>query len=93
MTTKTLSSRASLPEWQKVAAHASAQMGMHLRELFAADARRGERFVLDACGLHVDYSKQRITDETLSLLIGGRNATTVYLTRARGTNRKCFTTS
>ena len=69
MTTKTLSSRASLPEWQKVAAHASAQMGMHLRELFAADARRGERFVLDACGLHVDYSKQRITDETLSLLL------------------------
>ena len=69
MTTQTLSSRASLPEWQKVAAHAAAQGGTHLRDLFAADARRGERFVLDACGLHVDYSKQRITDETLSLLL------------------------
>jgi len=69
MTTQTLSSRASLPEWQKVAAHAAAQGGTHLRDLFAADARRGERFVLDACGLHVDYSKQRITDETLLLLL------------------------
>jgi glucose-6-phosphate isomerase len=69
MTTPSLSSRASLPEWQKVASHAAAQGGTHLRDLFAADARRGERFVLDACGLHVDYSKQRITDETLSLLL------------------------
>jgi glucose-6-phosphate isomerase len=70
MTNPSLSSRASVPEWQKVAAHASAQSGTHLRDLFAADAHRGERFVIDACGLHVDYSKQRITDETLSLLIG-----------------------
>jgi glucose-6-phosphate isomerase len=69
MTTQTLSSRASLPEWQKVAAHASSQMGTHLRDLFAADAPRGERFVLDACGLHVDYSKQRINDDTLPLLL------------------------
>ena len=70
MTTQSLPSRASLPEWQKVAAHAKAQAGTHLRDLFAADADRGERLVIDACGLHADYSKQRITDETLSLLIG-----------------------
>ena len=71
MTTPSLPpSRVSLPEWQKVAVHASAQQGTHLRDLFHADAGRGERLVLDACGLHVDYSKQRITDETLSLLIG-----------------------
>ena len=70
MTSISTSSRTSLPEWQKVAAHASAQQGTHLRDLFQADAGRGERFVIDACGLHVDYSKQRITDETLSLLIG-----------------------
>ena len=70
MTTPSLPSRASLPEWQKVAAHAAAQQGTHLRDLFRADAGRGERLVIDACGLHVDYSKQRITDETLSLLIG-----------------------
>ncbi len=70
MTTPSLPSRASLPEWQKVAAHAAAQQGTHLRDLFRSDAGRGERLVIDACGLHVDYSKQRITDETLSLLIG-----------------------
>ena len=70
MTTPSLPSRVSLPQWQKVAAHASATGGTHLRQLFAADAGRGERLVIDACGLHVDYSKQRITDETLSLLIG-----------------------
>ena len=70
MTTPALPSRVSLPQWQKVAAHAAAQQGTHLRDLFRTDAGRGERLVLDACGLHVDYSKQRITDETLSLLIG-----------------------
>ena len=70
MTTPSLPSRVSLPQWQKVAAHASAQQGTHLRDLFSADAGRGERLVIDACGLHVDYSKQRVTDETLSLLIG-----------------------
>ena len=70
MTTPALPSRASLPQWQKVAAHAAAQQGTHLRDLFRTDAGRGERLVIDACGLHVDYSKQRITDETLSLLIG-----------------------
>ena len=70
MTTPSLSSRVSLPAWQKVASQASAQQGTHLRDLFRADASRGERLVIDACGLHVDYSKQRITDETLALLIG-----------------------
>ena len=69
MTSHPLPSRASLPEWQKVAAHAAAQGGTHLRDLFATDPGRGERLVIDACGLHVDYSKQRITDETLSLLL------------------------
>jgi len=62
-------SRAALPEWQSVAAHAAALGGTHLRDLFAVDADRGERLVIDACGLHADYSKQRATDETLRLLI------------------------
>jgi glucose-6-phosphate isomerase len=70
MTSPSLPSHVSLPEWQKVAAHATTTGGTHLRQLFAADAGRGERLVIDACGLHADYSKQRITDETLSLLIG-----------------------
>jgi glucose-6-phosphate isomerase len=41
----------------------------HLRDLFAADAQRGERLTLDAAGIYLDYSKNRIDDETLRLLI------------------------
>jgi len=41
----------------------------HLRQLFADDPRRGERFAADAAGLYLDYSKNRITDETLELLL------------------------
>ena len=37
----------------------------HLRDLFAADAARGTRFTAEACGLYLDYSKQRVTDRTL----------------------------
>ena len=69
MTAQSLPSRAALPQWQHVAAHAAAMGDTHLRDLFAADAGRGARLVLDTCGLHVDYSKQRITGETLPLLL------------------------
>jgi glucose-6-phosphate isomerase len=69
MTAQSLPSRAALPQWQRVAAHAVALGDTHLRDLFAADAGRGARLVLDTCGLHVDYSKQRITGETLPLLL------------------------
>ena len=41
----------------------------HLRDLFAGDPQRGERLTLDACGIHLDYSKNRITDETVRLLL------------------------
>src|SRR5205823_13017692 len=41
----------------------------HLRELFAVDSARGERLALDAVGLYLDYSKNRITDETMRLLV------------------------
>ncbi len=69
MTAQSPPSRAALPQWHHVATHAAAMGETHLRDLFAADAGRGERLVLDTCGLHVDYSKQRITDETLPLLL------------------------
>lgn len=55
--------------WQALQAHVPALKAMHLRELFAADAQRGERFTLQAAGIYLDYSKQRITDETLRLLL------------------------
>src|SRR6202035_2020345 len=44
--------------------------GLHLRKLFADDPNRGERMTAEAVGLFLDYSKNRITDETVKLLIG-----------------------
>jgi len=57
-----------LPEWQALQQHCNQLETRHLRELFAADARRGERFVAEAVDLYYDYSKQRVNDDTLRLL-------------------------
>jgi glucose-6-phosphate isomerase len=57
------------PEWVALEAHFEQVRGLHLRQLFAEDAERGTRMALDAAGLYLDYSKNRITDETLELLI------------------------
>ena len=56
------------PAWHALRSHAATLRSMHLRDLFAADAQRGERLALDAAGIYLDVSKQRITDETLRLL-------------------------
>jgi len=56
------------PEWQALRAHAEAKGQRHLRELFAVDPSRGERLTAEAVGLYMDYSKQRVDDETLHLL-------------------------
>jgi glucose-6-phosphate isomerase len=55
--------------WKALQAHAEQIHGRHLRELFAEDASRGERLTVEAEGLFLDYSKNRITDETLTLLV------------------------
>ncbi len=55
--------------WQALQRHAAALRALPLRELFAADAQRGERLTLQAAGIYLDYSKNRITDETLQLLL------------------------
>jgi len=55
--------------WKALQAHREQIGAAHLRELFAADPERGERLTVDAVGLFVDYSKNRITDETVKLLI------------------------
>ncbi len=60
----------ALPAWKALEAHHRSVRDAHLRTLFAHDAKRGERFAIDAVGLHLDYSKNRITDETLRLLLG-----------------------
>ncbi len=57
------------PAWQALAAHHRNIRDAHLRQLFAEDPRRGERFTLEAAGLYLDYSKHRITDETVRLLV------------------------
>jgi glucose-6-phosphate isomerase len=59
----------SRPEWKALTAHYEVTRGIHLRELFAKDPKRGERLVAEAAGLYLDYSKQRVTDETLHLLL------------------------
>ncbi len=55
--------------WQALAAHHAQIRDVHLRDLFDSDPQRGERFVLDTEGIYLDYSKNRITAETLSLLL------------------------
>ncbi|HZP67666.1 MAG TPA: glucose-6-phosphate isomerase [Rudaea sp.] len=54
--------------WQALATHHETMRSAHLRDLFAADPRRGERYVAEAAGLYFDYSKNRVNDETLRLL-------------------------
>jgi glucose-6-phosphate isomerase len=54
--------------WQALERHFAGIRDTHLRELFAADPARGERLVADGVGLHLDFSKNRVTDETLILL-------------------------
>jgi glucose-6-phosphate isomerase len=58
-----------LPEWNALEAHSAELRPVHLRELFARDPRRGERFAAEAAGVYLDYSKNRLTEETLRLLI------------------------
>jgi glucose-6-phosphate isomerase len=55
--------------WKVLQHHADAIRSTHLRELFESDSERGERFTVQAAGLFLDYSKNRVTEETLQLLI------------------------
>jgi glucose-6-phosphate isomerase len=55
--------------WKALKAHYKKIQGLHLRKLFAADSKRGERMTIEAAGLLLDYSKNRITSETLRLLL------------------------
>ena len=59
----------SLPAWAALVAHRDAIRGLHLRSLFAQDPGRGERMTLEAAGVYLDYSKNRITDGTVRLLV------------------------
>jgi glucose-6-phosphate isomerase len=64
------------PEWQALEAHYDQVRDVHLRDLFAQDAERGTKLVAEGAGIYLDYSKNRVTEETLQLLFA--------LARARG---------
>jgi glucose-6-phosphate isomerase len=57
------------PAWQALEQHYAKIGPQHLRDLFAADPGRGERLTAEAAGLYLDYSKNRVTDETMALLV------------------------
>ena len=61
--------RTSLPEWRAIVDHTRTLAPQHLRDLFAEDPSRADRFSFEACGLFVDHAKQRITAETLVRLL------------------------
>src|SRR5215475_235504 len=56
------------PAWKALTAHYKRVRKLHLRDLFAKDPKRGERMTAEAVGLFLDYSKNRVTDQTLKLL-------------------------
>ncbi len=58
------------PAWHALESHYQEVKDLHLRDLFAQDPQRGERLTAEAAGLSLDYSKHRVTDETLRLLVG-----------------------
>jgi glucose-6-phosphate isomerase len=66
MTIAPLSQR---PAWMALKDHHRKIEGLHLRQLFAEDAGRGERLATEAVGIYLDYSKNRVTNETISLLL------------------------
>jgi glucose-6-phosphate isomerase len=67
--TGTLKPLTDLPAWKALEAHYKKVCDLHLRDLFKTDAQRGERMVAEAEGIYFDYSKNRITDETIGLLL------------------------
>jgi glucose-6-phosphate isomerase len=58
------------PAWKALEQHHDEIAGRHLRDLFAEDPGRGERLTAEGPGLYLDYSKNRVTDETMRLLVG-----------------------
>ena len=67
--TSTIEPLRTLRSWQALEAHYESVQGLHLRELFADDPKRGDRFTLEVAGLYLDYSKNRITEQTVKLLL------------------------
>src|ERR1700746_2311041 len=79
--------------WQALGRPYAGNSGAHLRDLFAADPARGERLTAEAVGIYLDYSKNRITDETLALLVDLAEESGVTEGRGRGTRCSVASTS
>ena len=69
MTAQHISFFTARPAWKALERHQQEVGDVHLRALFADDPGRGQRLTAEAVGLYLDYSKNRITDETLRLLL------------------------
>ncbi len=67
--TTSIQSLSSCTAWKNLQSHHQKVRDLHLRKLFADDPTRGERMTIEALGVYLDYSKNRITDETLRLLV------------------------
>ena len=67
--TTSLQSVRSGSAWKALEAHHRKVQKLHLRKLFTEDCERGKRFAIEAAGIYLDYSKNRITDETIKLLL------------------------
>src|SRR3982074_1176019 len=67
--TAAIQSLTARPSWKALESHYQKVRQSNLRQLFADDPKRGERLTTEAVGLYLDYSKNRITDETLRLLL------------------------
>ena len=63
MKTPTVKPLTLRPAWKALAAHSKQMEKLHLRDLFAKDPKRGERFTAEGAGLFLDYSKNRINDK------------------------------
>src|SRR4029077_5575392 len=66
------------PEWNALVAHHQKVRALHLRKLFADDPTRGERLTIEAVGIYLDYPKNRVTDETLKLLVQLANESVLH---------------
>src|SRR5258705_160959 len=75
--------------WKELREHHAQVRDVHLRDLFADDSQRGERLTLEACGIYLDYSKNRVTDETVRLLLrhySQRDLTFRFVSNVDGTD-------
>ncbi|MFN8526172.1 MAG: glucose-6-phosphate isomerase [Chloroflexota bacterium] len=68
-TAPTKSGLTGMDSWQALGRHHAEVGSIHLKALFAQDSRRGERMTLEAAGVFLDYSKNRVTDRTIALLV------------------------